>query len=141
MASNKVQQASALLLVVAFLLLVRMRGSQAARPEPTSSSDDHIKKNNLQRPEPTSSSDDHIKKNNLQQVSLEGTEETATTLLQGKGGRTTTETTMMMGQDVEQEDPCHEHEGKTAAANHEHCLIRRTLVAHTDYIYTQGKHN
>ncbi|KAJ4751312.1 Phytosulfokine [Rhynchospora pubera] len=23
----------------------------------------------------------------------------------------------------------------------EECLIRRTLVAHTDYIYTQGKHN
>ena len=21
------------------------------------------------------------------------------------------------------------------------CLMRRTLVAHTDYIYTQGKHN
>ncbi|KAF3331000.1 phytosulfokines-like protein [Carex littledalei] len=23
----------------------------------------------------------------------------------------------------------------------EECLTRRTLVAHTDYIYTQGKHN
>ncbi|XP_003558440.3 phytosulfokines 4 [Brachypodium distachyon] len=23
----------------------------------------------------------------------------------------------------------------------EECLMRRTLVAHTDYIYTQGKHN
>ncbi|KAL5217343.1 hypothetical protein ABZP36_018027 [Zizania latifolia] len=23
----------------------------------------------------------------------------------------------------------------------EECLIRRTLVAHTDYIYTQGNHN
>lgn len=23
----------------------------------------------------------------------------------------------------------------------EECLMRRTLVAHTDYIYTQGNHN
>ncbi|KAJ4812450.1 Phytosulfokine [Rhynchospora pubera] len=23
----------------------------------------------------------------------------------------------------------------------EACILRRTLVAHTDYIYTQGKHN
>uniref|UniRef100_A0A0D9VRK7 Phytosulfokine n=1 Tax=Leersia perrieri TaxID=77586 RepID=A0A0D9VRK7_9ORYZ len=38
-----------------------------------------------------------------------------------------------------QEEPeaieCHGGEAE------EECLMRRTLVAHTDYIYTQGKHN
>ncbi|KAJ3674054.1 hypothetical protein LUZ60_006046 [Juncus effusus] len=33
------------------------------------------------------------------------------------------------------EEKCEIGEGE------EECLMRRTLVAHTDYIYTQGKHN
>lgn len=28
-----------------------------------------------------------------------------------------------------------------AAEDPDECLMRRTLVAHTDYIYTQGNHN
>ena len=32
-------------------------------------------------------------------------------------------------------------EGCEGEEEGEECLMRRTLVAHTDYIYTQGKHN
>uniref|UniRef100_A0ACD5XMV7 Uncharacterized protein n=1 Tax=Avena sativa TaxID=4498 RepID=A0ACD5XMV7_AVESA len=38
----------------------------------------------------------------------------------------------------DQEQPMTECEGGEGV---EECLMRRTLVAHTDYIYTQGKHN
>jgi hypothetical protein len=44
------------------------------------------------------------------------------------------------GMEMAQEDQeaTRECEGGEGA---EECLMRRTLVAHTDYIYTQGKHN
>ncbi|KAM0879281.1 hypothetical protein ACQ4PT_034331 [Festuca glaucescens] len=44
------------------------------------------------------------------------------------------------GMEMAQEDPeaTRECEGGEGT---EECLMRRTLVAHTDYIYTQGKHN
>ncbi|XP_010941950.1 phytosulfokines [Elaeis guineensis] len=40
---------------------------------------------------------------------------------------------------VEQEMP--EKVEGCEGLSEEECLMRRTLVAHTDYIYTQGKHN
>uniref|UniRef100_A0ACD5X1W3 Uncharacterized protein n=1 Tax=Avena sativa TaxID=4498 RepID=A0ACD5X1W3_AVESA len=43
----------------------------------------------------------------------------------------------VMAQD-DQQEPMTECEGGEGV---EECLMRRTLVAHTDYIYTQGKHN
>ena len=39
------------------------------------------------------------------------------------------------GEDREAMRECEGGEGA------EECLMRRTLVAHTDYIYTQGNHN
>ncbi|KAL6867563.1 hypothetical protein ACP4OV_015587 [Aristida adscensionis] len=45
-----------------------------------------------------------------------------------------------MGMSMDQEEPeaTSECEG---GEEREECLMRRTLIAHTDYIYTQGKHN
>ncbi|KAL6648528.1 hypothetical protein ACP70R_012752 [Stipagrostis hirtigluma subsp. patula] len=45
---------------------------------------------------------------------------------------------MAMAMDHEEPEAMRECEGGEEA---EECLMRRTLVAHTDYIYTQGKHN
>jgi hypothetical protein len=40
---------------------------------------------------------------------------------------------------AEEEEPC---SGGAAGAEQEECLMRRTLAAHADYIYTQGgSHN
>ncbi|CAN6307435.1 unnamed protein product [Urochloa humidicola] len=42
------------------------------------------------------------------------------------------------GMEMHQAEPDEACEGEDEG---EECLMRRTLVAHTDYIYTQGKHN
>ncbi|KAM3229969.1 hypothetical protein ACQJBY_060653 [Aegilops geniculata] len=44
------------------------------------------------------------------------------------------------GMEMEQEDQ-EAMRGCEGGEGAEECLMRRTLVAHTDYIYTQGKHN
>lgn len=44
------------------------------------------------------------------------------------------------GMEMEQEDQ-EAMRGCEGGEGVEECLMRRTLVAHTDYIYTQGKHN
>lgn len=46
--------------------------------------------------------------------------------------------------EMRREDPdqaARECEDDDADDEQAECLVRRTLLAHTDYIYTQGKHN
>ncbi|XP_047085614.1 phytosulfokines [Lolium rigidum] len=45
------------------------------------------------------------------------------------------------GMVMAQEDPVEAMRDCEGGEGAEECLMRRTLVAHTDYIYTQGKHN
>lgn len=45
---------------------------------------------------------------------------------------------MRRQQEPEAVSECEDDDGDDEQAE---CLMRRTLLAHTDYIYTQGKHN
>ncbi|XP_066354616.1 phytosulfokines 2-like [Miscanthus floridulus] len=45
------------------------------------------------------------------------------------------------GVEMHQDEPEEMREREDDGDEREECLMRRTLVAHTDYIYTQGKHN
>lgn len=46
-----------------------------------------------------------------------------------------------MEMEMHQEEPEAMRECDEGGDDERECLMRRTLVAHTDYIYTQGKHN
>ncbi|WVZ56094.1 hypothetical protein U9M48_006674 [Paspalum notatum var. saurae] len=45
------------------------------------------------------------------------------------------------GMEMHQAEPAEAMRDCEGEEDGEECLLRRTLVAHTDYIYTQGNHN
>ncbi|XP_062200947.1 phytosulfokines 4-like [Phragmites australis] len=97
------------------------------------------------RPEPIPSNIiNHELKKHLQVISSTGAT-TATAGLGHKLGKLQGMKSTSLGQEEQEMDmtmQLQDCQGKQESVEEEYCLMmRRTLVAHTDYIYTQGKHN
>lgn len=146
MASSSKQVQASVLMVAALLLLICTTSGQAARPEPGSK--DHMPLPQVFHSAYTTSSCFILKFSssaarfatitghasyNLSSCYLQLAVLSGTVAGHEKSGSVT-------GVEMDHEDPqaMRECEGGDEG---EECLMRRTLVAHTDYIYTQGKHN
>jgi len=138
MASGSKQLKGSLLVVAALLLLIctcTTRG-QAARPEP-GSKDDHMPQVSIRQflfhSWSLCISGHACASYNLSLCYLQRAV-SATVSGNEKSGSAA-------GVEMHLDEPEEMRECEGGDDEREECLMRRTLVAHTDYIYTQGKHN